>query len=184
MAPAIGFLQVMAPEPPVAPNTRVLPLVSAGHWNRPGPRHGRYCLCRLHGSSLCSCRPLSYSGGAEAVVGPAIACCAESGLHCKLPLPLQALNYLDCPQALAQLLLAPRREIHVSLPITLDNGEIEVGGKHCSTALAHMAGRASLQSRLQGMLKTPLSKTAAACWAAILFRLMAVKAATSGLIAA
>eukprot|EP00891_Asterochloris_glomerata_P002027 jgi/Astpho2/2027/e_gw1.00038.96.1_t len=87
----------------------------------PRPFGARHCLfCRLSAPLLID------SDGSEAVVGEAIACSASPKLQCKLLLPLQALKYLDCPQALAQLLLAPRREIHVSLPITLDNGEIEV----------------------------------------------------------
>ena len=89
----------------------------------------------------------------------AIAYSADCGLHCKLPVPLQALTYLDCPQALAQLLLAPRREIHVSLPITLDNGEIEVGGRHRSSGSHGWQGKSAEQMAMT--LTTFLGKTAA-----------------------
>ena len=84
------------------------------------------------------------------------------------PTTLQALNYLDCPQALAQLLLAPRREIHVSLPITLDNGEIEVGRKHSRSGSHGWQSKSAEQTAME--TQTSLGKTAAACWPAVLSR--------------
>ena len=127
----------------------------------PRPFGARHCLfCRLSAPLLID------SDGSEAVVGEAIACSASPKLQCKLLLPLQALKYLDCPQALAQLLLAPRREIHVSLPITLDNGEIEVGRTHSSSGPHGWQGKSAM--RIVMSIHTTPSNTAAACWAAVL----------------